>query len=110
MRRLTEILFAAALLFAPRRGLVAQARRRSSQRLDLSVRMLLVHLLHHQGTESEALECRIPSLHRHLRWGESRTRQVMREAGNRDLVEESGELVRVTEAGRYLAEAAILDH
>ncbi len=103
-------LFAAALLLAPRRGLVAQARRRSTQRLELSIRMLLVHLLHHQGTESEALECRLPSLHRHLRWGESRTRQVVREAGNRALVERSDELLRATEAGRYLAEAAILDH
>jgi manganese/zinc/iron transport system permease protein len=103
-------LFAAALLLAPRRGLVAQARRRSTQRLELSIRMLLVHLLHHQGTESEALECRLPSLHRHLRWGESRTRQIVREAGNRALVERSDELLRATEAGRYLAEAAILDH
>jgi manganese/zinc/iron transport system permease protein len=101
-------LFAAALLLAPRRGLVAQARRRASQRLELGIRMLLVHLIHHQETEAEAEECRIPSLHRHLQWGEKRTRQVVREAENRDLVARSGELLCATADGRRLAEVAVV--
>ena len=102
------LLFAAALFLAPRRGLVAQARRRSSQRLELGVRMLLVHLLHHQETESEAEECRVPSLHRHLRWSEARTRQVVREAAGRGLVSRAGELLHATAEGRVVADVAVV--
>jgi manganese/zinc/iron transport system permease protein len=102
------LLFAAALLLAPRRGLVAQARRRSSQRLELGVRMLLVHLLHHQETDSEAEECRVASLHRHLQWSETRTKQVVREAEGRKLVSRAGELLYATADGRQLAEVAVI--
>jgi manganese/zinc/iron transport system permease protein len=89
--------------------LVAQARRRSSQRLDLALRMLVVHLLNHQQTEVEREECRLRGLHRHLRWSESRTRQVVREAEGRGLVERSGELLVATATGREMAEAAVID-
>ncbi len=102
------LLFAFAFLFAPRRGLVAQARRRASQRLDLGLRMLLVHLLHHQETESEAEECRLRTLHRHLRWSEARTRHVVREAEARQLVRRVGEIVSATSDGRRLAEIAVI--
>jgi manganese/zinc/iron transport system permease protein len=102
------LLFATALVLAPRRGLVAQVRRRTSQRLELGMRMLLVHLLHHQETEAETEECRIPSLHRHLQWSEARTRQVVREAENRELVARVGEILRATADGRQLAEVAVV--
>jgi manganese/zinc/iron transport system permease protein len=102
------VLFALALAFAPRRGLVAQARRRNAQRLDLGLRMLVVHLLHHQETEAESEECRVPGLHRHLRWSEARTRQVVREAEARALVVRAGGMLRATADGRSLADIAIV--
>jgi manganese/zinc/iron transport system permease protein len=101
------LLFLFAFLFAPRRGLLAQGRRRAVQRLDLGVRMLVVHLLHHQDTEAAEEECSLPRLHHHLLWSLGRTQQVVREAERRTLVERSGELLRATDAGRRLAEAAI---
>lgn len=103
------LLFGAAFVFAPRRGLVAQARRRSAQRLELAVRMLVVHLLHHQGTELEPEECRLRGLHLHLRWTEARTRQVVREAEKQRLVERVGDLLLATGDGRLLAEAAVTE-
>ncbi|MCJ7755509.1 MAG: metal ABC transporter permease [Thermoanaerobaculales bacterium] len=102
------VLFGLAFVVAPRRGLAAQARRRTAQRLDLAVRMLVVHLLHHQETELEREECRLQGLHEHLRWSETRTRQVVREAEHRDLVARADELVLATPAGRRLADEAIL--
>ncbi|MEJ2582718.1 MAG: metal ABC transporter permease [Acidobacteriota bacterium] len=108
MASICGTLFAGALLLAPRRGLVAQARRRSSQKLDLGVRMLLVHLLHHQSTASEPEECRVPSLHRHLQWSESRIRQVVREAEARELVTQAGEILHATAEGRTLAEVSVI--
>jgi manganese/zinc/iron transport system permease protein len=108
MAAVCGVVFTGALLLAPRRGLVAQARRRSSQRLDLGLRMLLVHLLHHQETENESEECRVQSLHLHLQWSEARTRQVVREARARRLVARSGQLLYATADGRELAEIAVV--
>jgi manganese/zinc/iron transport system permease protein len=108
MASVCGLLFASALLLAPRRGLVAQARRRSSQRLELGIRMLLVHLLHHQETAAEADECRVSSLHRHLQWSDARTRQVVREAESRALVNRIDDLLRATADGRELAEVAVI--
>ena len=102
------LLFAAAFLFAPRRGLVVQVRRRAAQRLEFGVTMLLVHLLHHEHTERAREECRRDALHHHLRWSESFTRQVAREAELRRLVAPSGELVALSDAGRDRAQHAVV--
>ena len=102
------LLFAVAFLVAPQRGLLAQVRRRSSQRLDFAVRMLLVHLLHHQDTPEAAEECRETGLFRHLGWREAWTRRVVGKAEQRELVARAGELVLPTEAGRHLANNAVI--
>ncbi len=102
------LVFAVAFLMAPRRGLVAQARRRSGQRLDFAVRMLVVHLLHHEGTIEANEECREDGLHRHLGWRESWTKRVVAKAKHRALVEGSGELVLPTDAGRHLGNDAVI--
>jgi manganese/zinc/iron transport system permease protein len=102
------LLFAVAFLLAPRRGLLAQARRRSSQRLDLAVRMLLVHLLHHEGTPEAAEECREAGLHRHLGWRDSWTRRVVGKAESRALVVRTGELLLPTDGGRRVADDAVV--
>jgi manganese/zinc/iron transport system permease protein len=102
------VIFAVVFLMAPQRGLVAQARRRSGQRLDFAVRMLLVHLLHHEGTPEAAEECREDGLYRHLGWRESWTRRVVGKAEHRDLIARRGELVLPTDPGRRLADDAVI--
>lgn len=97
------VLFFAALMFAPRRGVVAQMQRRAAQRLDFGVSMLLVHLLHHEDSAEAAEECRRSTLHRHLRWSEGFTRQVVRSANGHDLVARAGELLELTDDGRTRA-------
>lgn len=102
------VLFAAAFAFAPRRGLLVQMRRRAAQRLEFGVTMLLVHVLHHEHTERAREECRRATLHHHLRWSEGFTRQVVRQAEQRDLVVGAGELVALTDAGRDRAQHAVV--
>jgi manganese/zinc/iron transport system permease protein len=102
------LLFALAFLTAPKRGLLAQARRRSGQRLDFAVRMLLVHLLHHEGTPEAAEECREAGLHRHLGWRDAWTKKVVGKAEQRVLISRSGELVLPTDTGRHLANDAVI--
>ena len=102
------LLFVVAFLVAPQRGLLAQVRRRSGQRLEFAVRMLLVHLLHHQGTPEAVEECREDGLHRHLGWREAWTRRVVSRAADRALVGRHGELLMPTEQGRRLADDAVV--
>jgi manganese/zinc/iron transport system permease protein len=108
MAVMAGLLFAAAFLLAPRRGLVAQARRRSRQRLDFSLRMLLVHLLHHEGTPLAAVECRTDDLDNHLQWSHARINQVVHTALERALVEPEGDCLALTEEGRALAQGAVI--
>jgi len=102
------LLFAVAFLIAPQRGLLAQARRRSGQRLDFAVRMLLVHLLHHENAPDAAEECREIGLHHHLGWRESWTRRVVAKAEHRALVVRRDALVMPTDAGRHVADEAVV--
>jgi manganese/zinc/iron transport system permease protein len=102
------LLFAVAFLVAPQRGLLAQAQRRSGQRLDFAVRMLVVHLLHHEGTPQAAEECREAGLHRHLGWRESWTRRVVGRAERRALIARHGKLLLPTDRGRMAAEDAVV--
>jgi manganese/zinc/iron transport system permease protein len=108
MATASGVLFAAALLAAPRRGIVAQVRRRAVQRLEFGTRMLLVHLLHHENTPAAPQECHPATLHRHLRWTEGHTRQVMRHATAHGFADMSGELLELTESGRDLAQFAVV--
>jgi manganese/zinc/iron transport system permease protein len=102
------VVFTLALTAAPGRGLVAQARRRGRQRLEFHTRMLLVHLLHHAGGPDEARENSVAGLHRHLGWSASETRQVVRHAEGRGLVGRRDALLVPTEAGRGLAQDAVI--
>jgi manganese/zinc/iron transport system permease protein len=101
-------LFVLAFLGAPRRGIVAQLRRRAIQRVEFGIRLLLVHLLHHENSADARRECHPETLHRHLQWSEAHTRQIVRHAGSRGFVEMSGELLAPTPAGRDLAQRAVV--
>lgn len=74
------LLFAAAWLLAPGRGLLAQARRHARQRLSFREQMLLVHLLHHQSRPEAPEESAVATLHQHLGWPAELTRRVLRQA------------------------------
>jgi len=102
------LVFAVTFLVAPRRGLLAQARRRARQRLDFRLRMLLVHLLQHETLGDADRECRTLELHRHLRWSPSATSRVARVAEERGLVSPMGPLLTLAPDGRRLAEAAVV--
>jgi manganese/zinc/iron transport system permease protein len=102
------VVFAAAFLFAPQRGIVAQMSRRKAQRIDFGVSMLLVHLLHHEGSAVAVEENRLETLHRHLRWAERHTLQVIRAADRRALVARAGELLELTPEGRIRAQRDVV--
>ncbi|HEX8299471.1 MAG TPA: metal ABC transporter permease [Rubricoccaceae bacterium] len=103
------LLFGLAVAFAPGRGLVAQARRRARQRVAFAQRMLLVHLLHHEGTPEADRECRVEHLEEHLHWARPFAARAVRAAERRGAVERSGPRLSLTTAGREAARRAMVD-
>jgi manganese/zinc/iron transport system permease protein len=107
MASMTGVAFVLAWLFAPERGLVAAARRRSRQRLEFAQAMLAIHLANHEGRPEAAEESRIDHLDRHLRWDSDFQEQIVGLAERRGLVRRSGVQLELTQAGRELAADAL---
>jgi manganese/zinc/iron transport system permease protein len=76
----TGVLFTAALLLAPERGLVAVGLRRRRQRVEFSGLMLAIHLLNHEGSPRAPEENRLGHLPEHLRWSPDFAARVARHA------------------------------
>jgi manganese/zinc/iron transport system permease protein len=107
MATVLGLLFALDYLFAPQRGLVAQARRRRSQRWSFAQTALAIHLLHHQGRPDEAEECSVEHLHEHLRWDPEFAQRVVRQSERAGYIERQNGDLQLTENGRAHAAQAI---
>lgn len=107
MATVCGITFLAVYLFAPNRGLLALARRRVNQRWNFAQQLLAVHLLHHLGQPEEIRECRLSTVHEHMKWEADFARKVARMAQQQDLVKESAGMLTLTESGKKLAEKAM---
>lgn len=105
MATMTGIAFVLAFLFAPERGLLAQALRRRRQRWSFAEQMLVLHLLNHEGTPEAANECTPSHLSAHLRWPADFADAVVRRATQHGYIQ-SGALLTLTEQGRTLAQEA----
>lgn len=106
MASMTGVWFALALLFAPGRGLVAQALRARTERLDHDCRALVAHLFTHQDTPAMAEENTLRALVEHLRWPEPRARAAILRAHDRDLIERREGLLALRPKGS--AEAQVV--
>jgi manganese/zinc/iron transport system permease protein len=107
MALMAGVVFLGAFLFAPGRGVVAQARRRSRQRVDFAQIMLAIHLLQHENTPAAAEECRVTHLSRHLHWAPQFALRIVRRAEEDAWIRRAGETLLLTEEGRQAARAAL---
>jgi len=102
------ILFGVSFLFAPHRGIVAVLRRRVHQRWLFAQKMLVIHLLQHEGRPEAEYESRIGHLQEHLQWSKKFGDRVLSQSVQRKLLQiEDGNLI-LTEKGRALAREAIV--
>ncbi len=105
MASMTGVWFALALLFGPERGLVAQALRWRTERLDHDCRTLVAHLFTHQNTPDMGEENTLRALVDHLRWPEPRARAAVLRAHDRDLIERRAGLLALRPKGTAEVEA-----
>lgn len=102
------LLFLATWTLAPDRGLIAQARRARRQKFQFAEQMLLIHLLHHEGTPEALREARPEHLHEHIAWTPAFAREVVAYARRNGVVERDNGHLILTEKGRVLAREAMV--
>lgn len=107
MAAMAGVLFAAAIIFAPERGLVATARRKVRQRWDFAATMLSIHLLNHEGSAEEEVENEVRHLEVGLEWTPDFTSEVVRQAERKGLVARRGSFLALTDRGRSEAQEAL---
>ncbi|MEJ2548169.1 MAG: metal ABC transporter permease [Gemmatimonadota bacterium] len=108
MATMAGVDFLLAFLFAPGRGIVAQARRHARQRTEFAVSMLAIHLLNHEGMPEEEIECRIGHLPEHMLWSEERVDRIVGEAERSGLLQVvPGGTLKLTGEGRARARKAM---
>ncbi len=108
MALMMGLLFTVVLCFAPERGLVAVARLRKRQKWIFAQKMLTIHLRHHEGTAIEQSESREAHLHEHINWQPDFAREVVRRAERKGYIVKDNGILRLTTAGRALANEAVV--
>lgn len=96
-------IFAVALLFSPRHGIVAKWHHRLQLHHEFEQGLLLVHLLHHEGTPAAVEENRADRLGHHLQWPNPKVKRVLTAAMDAGTVRMDRELVQLTDLGRITA-------
>lgn len=109
MATMAGLVFLAAFLFAPKRGMVALALRRRSQRWQFAQTALTIHLLQHENTPQMEEECRVDHLHYHLHWEPNFAVDVVEKAVRNGFVNRKGGDLYLTDNGRILA-SNVLTH
>lgn len=108
MATVTGIVFLLIFLMAPRRGILAVALRQRRQRWDFAKSMLAIHLLQHENGPEADHESRVDHLVEHLRWQPDHAEQVIRYAERKGVVRRHGGRLRLTETGRDVAQATLV--
>lgn len=103
MAVMTGLFLAAAFLFGPRYGILAQLWRRLDQRYVNESRALAVHLFNHEAQDEGSEENVITALHDHLRWDDRKVQQVVLRSQRLGFVLRDGTRLHLTAKGRRVA-------
>jgi manganese/zinc/iron transport system permease protein len=99
MATMTGVSFLIVYLLAPERGLLAQVRRRKSQRIDFALTMLTMHIANHTATDEAEIENRVLRLNEHLKWSPQFVTEVVGIAERNGLIQQRDGLLTLTSSG-----------
>jgi manganese/zinc/iron transport system permease protein len=108
MATMIGVLFLAAFFFAPQRGMIALARRRSRQKWEFAQRMLVIHLLNHENSPQAEEESRVEHMHLHMRWEPGFASSVIARSVRAEWVVQQNGHVYLTATGRKAAREAMI--
>ena len=109
MATMVGIIFLVVYLAAPDRGLIALANRRARQKIEFAVKMLVVHILHHEGLPEAGLECHINHLPKHFLWDKPFIQKILKIAEKEKVLNVEDEFLRLTDKGRQIAESSMVN-
>ncbi|MCK4894992.1 MAG: metal ABC transporter permease [Calditrichia bacterium] len=107
MATMVGFIFLLTYLFAPEKGLIALVRRRRRQKIQFSLEMLLVHLLHHEGSPEAERECHVEHLSEHLYWDSDFSNQVVKRGEREEFLQKEGDYLILTPAGQEKAKQSM---
>ncbi len=107
MAVMTGVFLAAAFLFGPRHGIVAQSLRRAGERHHNESRTLVVHLYNHEDSADQRTESAVTALREHLQWSEAKAASVLKRSLDLGYVLQEGPLLHLTPKGREAARALL---
>jgi manganese/zinc/iron transport system permease protein len=99
MATMTGVSFLTTYLFAPERGLIAQARRRRSQRIEFALTMLTMHIANHTAAREAEVENAAVHLYEHLKWSPEFAMEVVGVAERSGLIQQKNGLLTLTREG-----------
>ncbi len=102
------MIFAVVFLFSPDQGLISTLRARRRQRKKFALTMLAAHLLNHETSADVDIESRVTHLGQHLRWSPEFAGRIVQEGVKTGVLLRQGELLRLTDLGRALANQKFL--
>ena len=108
MATMTGVIFLAAFLFSPKRGMVAVAQRKERQKWEFAQTSLAMHLMNHEATPVAAAECTVEHLQDHFRWQPNFADKVVVKAKQRELVKQENDHLVLLDNGRSLAKEALV--
>lgn len=98
------VIFALVLIFAPQRGLLAGLLRRRRQQWEFAARLLVIHVLNHEGQPNEGDELALATVNQHLNWSPAYAEQIVQRARQRGWLDVAGgRLLALTPDGRQIA-------
>ncbi len=109
MATMAGIVFVVVFLFAPDRGIIAIAMRRSRQRWEFAGKMLAIHLLNHEGTPDEERESQVVHLEENLCWKEGFANKIIKYTENKGILFRDRDMLRLTDYGREYAKKSVID-
>ena len=94
------ILFIIVLIVSPKSGLISTIKRKRNQKLEFSVKILLIHLANHMNTPNEIDECGVDTLEYHLRWEKIFLNRVLKKAMEKKLIYIENRIFKLSDKGK----------
>ncbi|RRD40962.1 metal ABC transporter permease [Leptotrichia sp. OH3620_COT-345] len=94
------VIFIIVLTVSPKKGLIFTFYRKKNQKIEFSVKMLLIHIFNHSGTPEEKDECGLDTMEYHLRWEKKFYNKILEKAKELKLIYIDNRIFKITDKGK----------
>lgn len=94
------IIFFLVFIFEPRNGIIRKIVNESRKRTEFAEVTMLLHIINHENTENEKVECNISKINEHLCYAKNKFEKVLKSIINKKLAYIDNDIIKVTDMGR----------